>query len=886
MKTSEIADRFLNYFEKRGHLVKPSASLVSSNPTTLFTIAGMIPFIPYLLGEEKPESKRMASLQKCVRTLDIDEVGKTTRHGTFFQMLGNFSFGDYFKKEAIGWAWDLLTSPLEEGGYGIEKDRLFITVFKDDEESKEAWKNLGVQESHIQSLGMEDNFWTTGGPGPGGPCSEIFLDQGPEYGEALGPAGNERRYIEIWDLVFENYEVDNVQSKTNLHIAGELKNKNIDTGMGLERLSYLLNGKKNIYEIDEVFPVIEACELLSGKNYGSDPVSDTHMRIVADHVRSAMMIMADGVKPSNLARGYVLRRLLRRSIRSLSLLGAPDRILLPELMGVSQKAMREEYPELENKISSIQAEAEKEEEIFRRTLERGSDMLSSAIQKAKSEKKERIDGKAAFQLHDTFGFPIELTREIARESGLEVDEEGFKAQMAIQKGRARQDAVTKRHNVDVAVYDEAKKRLKEEQKFMGYQTLSSSGTVLEILSEKGPVEKACKGETVDLILDSSSFYFERGGQLADRGEIVSPTGVCEVLDVQQPVKGLTVHHCKVEEGEILAGQKVDTLVDEERRNALARSHTATHILHQSIREVLGPDAVQSGSVVDADYLSFDYKSDRAPSKEELFAIEEMVNMKIMEDLPVKAEQMPLQKAIEEGAMHLFSDKYSPIVRVVSIGQDGWSKELCGGTHLSSTGKAGQFIIVSEFSNGAGIRRIDAFVGKKAYLQNHLNHQTVKNLSSIMSCLPQELETKASGLLSGLKSAQKELSGFKEEKIEAKIKDLAASGKSIFVEDMGRDVSIDLLRKAATSLMSKMQNKAACCFLYGISLSAPIVVAASNKLAIAEGIKANDLVKAFCSAIKGGGGGSAAFAQGGGKEDQNVKEGVKAVNTMLEAFKAQ
>lgn len=886
MKTSEIADRFLNYFEKRGHLVKPSAPLASPAATTLFTIAGMIPFIPYLLGEQQPESKRMASLQKCVRTLDIDEVGKTARHGTFFQMLGNFSFGDYFKKEAIGWAWDLLTSPREEGGYGLEKDRLFITVFKEDKESKEVWRNLGVEESHIESLGMEDNFWTTGGPGPGGPCSEIFLDQGEEYGAASAPSSNEKRYIEIWDLVFENYEVDNVQSKTNLHIAGELKNKNIDTGMGLERLSYLLNGKKNIYEIDEIFPVIEACELLSGKIYGSDPVSDTHMRIVADHVRSAMMIMADGIKPSNLARGYVLRRLLRRSVRSLTLLGAPERSLLPELIGVSQKAMSEEYPALAEKVSSIQADAEKEEEIFRRTLERGNEILFSAISKAKAEKKERIDGETAFQLHDTFGFPIELTREIAEESGVRIDEEGFKNQMAIQKGRARQNAVAKRHNVDVSIYDEARKRLENEQKFAGYQTLSSPGTVMEILSEKGPVEKASKGETADLVLDSSSFYFERGGQLADRGEIISPTGVCEVLDVQQPVRGLTVHHCRVEEGEVFVRQTVNTVVDKERRAALSRSHTATHILHRVIREVLDPNAVQSGSVVDADYLSFDYKYDRAPSKEELFAIERMVNMKIMEDLPVAAEQMPLEKAIEEGAMHLFSDKYSSIVRVVSIGEDGWSRELCGGTHLSSTGRAGQFVIVSEFSNGAGIRRIDAFVGKKAYLQNHLNHLTVKNLASAMSCLPQELETKASSLLSGFKSVQKELLSFKEEKMEEKVKALAASGGSIFAEDMGQDISIQLLRKAATSLISKLQNRPACCFLYGISLSAPIVVAASNKLAVAKGVKANDLVKAFCTAINGGGGGSASFAQGGGRENQNLEDGIKAVKEKLKAFKIE
>ncbi len=472
MRTSEIAKRYLDYFSKHDHLVMPSASLISPNPTTLFTIAGMVPFIPYLLGEQTPPHKRMASNQKCVRTLDIDEVGKTTRHGTFFQMLGNFSFGDYFKEEAIHYAWELLTTPQSEGGYGFDPEKLWVTTYTDDEEARSIWKNEGFDPEHMQIFGMEDNFWTTGGPGPGGPCSEIYVDRGPEYGKDGGPAADETRFIEIWDLVFENYEVDNVKSKTDLHIVGELNQKNIDTGAGLERLAYLMQGKQNIYETDEVYPVIEAAEQLSGRKYGEDAAADVKFRVVADHVRSALMIMSDGVRPSNVGRGYVLRRLLRRTIQAMRVLGVTEPVI-PHLLPVSKDAMVASYPELEKTFHDVSESAYGEEDAFRRTLDNGIEILDVAVNKAKKTSDPVVSGDDAFTLHDTYGFPIELTLEMAADQGVKVDEAKFRELMSEQKSRARADALKKRHNVDLSVYDDFKKTLVQPIDFLGYTDMSA-----------------------------------------------------------------------------------------------------------------------------------------------------------------------------------------------------------------------------------------------------------------------------------------------------------------------------------------------------------------------------------------------------------------------------
>ena len=453
MRTADIAKRYLDYFAKHDHLIVPSASLISPNPTTLFTIAGMVPFIPYLMGEQTPPKRRMASNQKCVRTLDIDEVGKTTRHGTFFQMLGNFSFGDYFKEEAIHYAWELLTTSQDEGGYGFDPEKLWMTTFTDDDEARSMWINEGVDPEHIQKMGMEDNFWTTGGPGPGGPCSEIYVDRGPAFGKEGGPIADENRYIEIWDLVFENYEVDNVKSKTDLHIVGELENKNIDTGAGLERLAYLLQGKNNIYETDEVFPVIEAAEQLSGLKYGENEDADVRFRVVADHVRSALMIMSDGVRPSNVGRGYVLRRLLRRTVRSMRMLGVTDPVL-PTLFPTSKAAMEASYPELNDTFHEVSESAYGEEDAFRRTLETGTTILDVAVNKAKSDSAEPVvAGEDAFKLHDTYGFPIELTLEMAAEQGVKVDEAKFRELMAEHKLRPEDVKKAKKEKVIRKVLD-------------------------------------------------------------------------------------------------------------------------------------------------------------------------------------------------------------------------------------------------------------------------------------------------------------------------------------------------------------------------------------------------------------------------------------------------
>ncbi len=549
MRTSEIAKRYLDYFAAHDHLVVPSASLISPNPTTLFTIAGMVPFIPYLMGEQTAPHPRMASNQKCVRTLDIDEVGKTTRHGTFFQMLGNFSFGDYFKEEAIHYAYELLTTPQDKGGYGFDPEKLWMTTFTDDEEARSMWKNEGVDPEHIQIMGMEDNFWTTGGPGPGGPCSEIYVDRGPEFGVEGGPIADENRYIEIWDLVFENYEVDNVKSKTDLHIVGELENKNIDTGAGLERLAYLMQGKNNIYETDEVYPVIEAAERLSGHKYGENEALDVKFRVVADHVRSALMIMSDGVRPSNTGRGYVLRRLLRRTVKAMRALGVQEAVM-PTLFPTSKAAMEASYPELNKTFHDVSEAAYGEEDTFLRTLESGTEIFDMAVNKAKESGKDVVSGADAFTLHDTYGFPIELTLEMAEEQGVKVDEAKFRELMAEQKSRARADALKKRHNVDLSVYDDFKKTLVKPIDFLGYTDFSARATVLGIMQEgKGSVPAVTGPANIEVILDRTPFYAEAGGQLADQGEILSDDGaVLEVDDVQKPIKDLIVHQSRLNEG--------------------------------------------------------------------------------------------------------------------------------------------------------------------------------------------------------------------------------------------------------------------------------------------------------------------------------------------------
>ncbi|MCH9275247.1 alanine--tRNA ligase [Bifidobacterium amazonense] len=885
MRTSEIAKRYLDYFGKHDHLIVPSASLISPNPTTLFTIAGMVPFIPYLMGEQTPPKHRMASNQKCVRTLDIDEVGKTTRHGTFFQMLGNFSFGDYFKEEAIHYAWELLTTPQDQGGYGFDPEKLWMTTFTDDEEARSLWKNEGVDPEHIQIMGMEDNFWTTGGPGPGGPCSEIYVDRGPEYGVEGGPIADENRYIEIWDLVFENYEVDNVKSKTDLHIVGELENKNIDTGAGLERLAYLMQGKQNIYETDEVFPVIEAAERLSGRKYGEDEKADVKFRVVADHVRSALMIMSDGVRPSNVGRGYVLRRLLRRTIQAMRVLGVTDPVI-PELLPVSKDAMVASYPELNDTFHDVSEAAYGEEDAFRRTLDNGIQILDVAVANAKKNADPTVSGDDAFTLHDTYGFPIELTLEMAADQGVKVDEAKFRELMSEQKSRARADALKKRHNVDLSVYDDFKKTLAKPIDFLGYTDFSARGTVIGIMQEgKGSVPAVTAPANIEVILDRTPFYAEAGGQLADQGEILSDDGaVLEVDDVQKPIKDLIVHQCRLTEGTLVVGSPVNANIDLERRGAIARSHTATHMVHKALREELGPQATQRGSEDAPNRLRFDFQWSKAPSKTVMNAVEARVNEKLRDNLAVTTKEMKFDDAIALGAMHLFGEKYGDVVRVVSIGEDGWSRELCGGTHVDHVGKIGMVNIMSEASIGSGVRRVDALVGQGAYDFNAREHALVSQLSDKLNARPDELAERVNTLLAKLKESDRRLAAMYESQLAAAMPALVAETRAsaapvkVAAKNVGHFGSFDALRKTVLDVRGQLGDEAPVVVaLAGVSEDdKPMVAVATNEAARKAGIKAGDLVRGASKILGGGGGGKPDFAQGGGADASKIDEAVAAL----------
>ena len=885
MRTSEIAKRYLDYFAAHDHLVVPSASLISPNPTTLFTIAGMVPFIPYLMGEQTAPHPRMASNQKCVRTLDIDEVGKTTRHGTFFQMLGNFSFGDYFKEEAIHYAYELLTTPQDKGGYGFDPEKLWMTTFTDDEEARSMWKNEGVDPEHIQIMGMEDNFWTTGGPGPGGPCSEIYVDRGPEFGVEGGPIADENRYIEIWDLVFENYEVDNVKSKTDLQIVGELENKNIDTGAGLERLAYLMQGKNNIYETDEVYPVIEAAERLSGHKYGENEALDVKFRVVADHVRSALMIMSDGVRPSNTGRGYVLRRLLRRTVKAMRALGVQEAVM-PTLFPTSKAAMEASYPELNKTFHAVSEAAYGEEDTFLRTLESGTEIFDMAVNKAKESGKDVVSGADAFKLHDTYGFPIELTLEMAEEQGVKVDEAKFRELMAEQKSRARADALKKRHNVDLSVYDDFKKTLVKPIDFLGYTDFSARATVLGIMQEgKGSVPAVTGPANIEVILDRTPFYAEAGGQLADQGEILSDDGaVLEVDDVQKPIKDLIVHQCRLTEGTLVVGTQVNANIDLNRRGAIARSHTATHMVHKALREELGPQATQRGSEDAPNRLRFDFQWSSAPSKQVMSAVEARVNDRLRDNLAVTTKEMKFDDAIALGAMHLFGEKYGDIVRVVSIGEDGWSRELCGGTHVDHVGKIGAINIMSEASVGSGVRRVDAVVGAGAYEYNAREHALVSQLSDKLNARPDELAERVNTLLAKLKESDRRLAAMYEDQLAAMVPQLvedtrnSAASVKVAVRNVGHFGSFDALRKIVLDVRARLGEDAPVVVaLAGVSADDKTMVAvATNAAARDLGIKAGDLVRGASKMLGGGGGGKPDFAQGGGTDASKIDEALKAL----------
>jgi alanyl-tRNA synthetase len=863
------------------HQVVPSASLLLDDPNLLFVNAGMVPFKPYFLGQETPPYQRAVSVQKCVRTLDIEEVGKTTRHGTFFQMCGNFSFGDYFKEGAIELAWDLVTRSQADGGYGLPEDRLYPSVYEDDPEAVALWRRItGLPDDRIVRLGKAENYWSMGVPGPGGPCSEILIDRGPEFGaDRDWDAGD--RYLEFWNLVFMSEELSAVRSKSDFDVVGPLPSRNIDTGMGLERVAYLLQGKANMYEIDEIFPVIERASLLSGRSYGKDHDDDVRFRVVADHVRSAMMLISDGVTPGNEGRGYVLRRLLRRAVRSMRLLGVEDRSL-PELFPVSRDKMALSYPEVATDWERISTVAYAEEDAFRQTLRTGTTIFDLAASEAKASGQPALSGTKAFALHDTYGFPIDLTLEMASEQGLAVDEEGFRRLMAEQRDRAKADARSKKgQHTDAHAYREVADSLGRAVEFTGYSEVVSETAVRGIVDGSGSsVRAASAGDEVELVLDRTPFYAEGGGQLADQGVIELGSGArLQVLDVQAPIRGLVVHQVMVLEGEVTVGQPGQALVDIERRRSISRAHTATHMVHKAFREALGDTATQAGSENAPGRFRFDFSATGAVPASAMADVEARVNDLVLADLAVHAETMSQDEARRSGAMALFGEKYGDQVRVVSVGD--WARELCGGTHAGRSGQLGVIKLLGESSIGSGVRRVEALVGGDAYRFLAREHVLVAQLSEVLKVRPEELPERVNDVVERLRTAEKEIERVRVQQLLAAAGRLAGEAKDVygvsFVGHRADGAGAGDVRKLALDVRGRLRRGApGVVAVIGSSGGRPAVVVAVNDEARAWGLSANTLVRAATGLLGGSGGGKDDVAQGGGTDLARADEALVAV----------
>ena len=881
MDTAEIRRRFIAHFEERGHQVVPSASLLLDDPNLLFVNAGMVPFKPYFLGQETPRYKRAVSVQKCVRTLDIEEVGKTTRHGTFFQMNGNFAFGDYFKEGAIEHAWELITGSRDEGGYGFHPDKVWVTVFQDDDESAGLWRKIaGLPEERIQRRGLKDNYWHMGVAGPGGPCSEIYIDRGAEYGPDGGPVVDEDRFLEIWNLVFMQSELSEVRSKEDFDVRGDLPSKNIDTGMGLERVAYLLQEKQNLYEIDQIFPVIETASQMSGRRYGADHQDDVRFRVVADHVRSAMMLIGDGVTPGNEARGYVLRRLLRRAVRSMRLLGVEDRVL-PELFPVSRDKMKLSYPEIESDWERISTVAYAEEDAFRSTLKAGTIIFDLAAGEAKRSGQTQLAGSKAFALHDTYGFPIDLTLEMAAEQGLSVDEGEFRRLMTEQRERAKADAQAKKgKHAGGHAYREVADSIGHAVEFTGYDQVVSEGAVRGILSGGGVTRSAREGDEVELVLDRTPFYAEGGGQLADHGLIELAGGATvQVLDVQSPITGLIVHQARVLSGEIAVGEQAQAVVDIERRKSISRSHTATHMVHKAFREALGETATQAGSENAPGRFRFDFSASGAVPGSAMEDVEARVNDLVLADLSVHAEVMSQEEARRSGAMALFGEKYADEVRVISVGD--WARELCGGTHAGRSGQLGVIKLLGESSIGSGVRRVEALVGNDAYRFLAREHVLVAQLSEALKVRPEQLPERVSDLVERLRNAEKEIEKVRVAQLLASAGELAANAVDVYgVRFVGHRVdgaNAGDVRKLALDIRGRMTpSTPSVVAIIGSTNGKPAVVVAVNDEARSWGVSANALVKVAATALGGSGGGKDDVAQGGGADVAGIDQALRDV----------
>jgi alanyl-tRNA synthetase len=892
VQTHEIRKRFLDHFVKAGHTEVPSASVILDDPNLLFVNAGMVQFVPFFLGARTPPYETATSVQKCIRTPDIDEVGITTRHNTFFQMAGNFSFGAYFKKGAIELAWSLLTNPVSEGGYGFDPEKLWATVYLDDDEAIALWQEVaGLPLERIQRRGMADNYWSMGIPGPCGPCSEIYYDRGPEYGIDGGPEANEDRYIEIWNLVFMQNERGEGTSKDNFEILGPLPRKNIDTGMGVERIACLLQGVDNVYETDLVRPVIDVVAGIAPRGYGQgNHTDDVRYRIIGDHSRTAAIIIGDGVTPGNEGRGYVLRRLLRRIIRAAKLLGV-ERPIMAELMTTVRDEMGPSYPELVTDFERISRIAVAEETAFNRTLAAGSKLFDDAAESTRAAGQSTLSGSDAFTLHDTYGFPIDLTLEMAAEAGLTVDEEGFRGLMAEQRQRAKADAAARKQaHADLSAYRDLVDGGPTE--FTGFDELSSQATILGVFVEgkRVPVvdHESAQGQRVELILDRTPFYAESGGQIADEGVITgtgsSATAKAAVTDVQKIAKTLWAHRVTVESGEFVEGDTVTAEVDAQWRHGATQGHSGTHMVHAALRQILGPNAVQAGSLNRPGYLRFDFNFQGALTDAQRDQVEEVTNQAVQADFAVNTFNTGLEQAKAMGAMAMFGENYPDVVRVVEIGGP-FSLELCGGTHVRSSAQIGPVTLLGESSVGSGVRRVEAYVGLESFRHLSKERALMAGLASSLKVPSEEVPARVANLVERLKVAEKELDRVRLANARAAAVNAAAGAETVgkvrlVAQRMAGGVSAGDLRSLVGDIKGKLGAEPGVVALIaeGEDDSVPFVVAV-NAGAQDLGLSANDLVKQLGAAVNGRGGGKADLAQGSGK-------GAAGIDAALAALRAE
>ncbi|MEB3024131.1 alanine--tRNA ligase [[Mycobacterium] crassicus] len=891
MQTHEIRKRFLDHFVKAGHTEVPSASVILDDPNLLFINAGMVQFVPFFLGQRTPPYATATSIQKCIRTPDIDEVGITTRHNTFFQMAGNFSFGDYFKRGAIELAWTLLTGSVSDGGYGLDPERIWATVYLDDDEAIGLWQEIaGLPLERIQRRGMADNYWSMGIPGPCGPSSEIYYDRGPEFGVDGGPVANEDRYIEIWNLVFMQNERGEGTSKEDFEILGPLPRQNIDTGMGVERVAFLLQGVHNVYETDLVRPVIDVVAIRAPRGYdtGND-ADDVRYRIIADHSRTAAILIGDGVSPGNDGRGYVLRRLLRRVIRSAKLLGIEGPIV-GELMATVRDAMGPSYPELVTDFDRINRIAVAEETAFNRTLTSGSKLFEDAAAATRSAGVTVLSGSDAFALHDTYGFPIELTLEMASEAGLQVDEAGFRTLMAEQRQRAKADAAARKHaHADLSAYRELIDAGPTE--FTGFDELTTEARILGIFvdGKRVPVvsHEDVAADRVELVLDRTPLYAEAGGQIADAGTISGgPAGssLATVTDVQKIAQTLFVHTVNIDSGEFVEGDTVTAAVDAAWRKGATQGHSGTHMVHGALRQVLGPNAVQAGSLNRPGYLRFDFNWQGALSDEQRSQVEVVANEAVQAAFEVHTFTEELEKAKARGAMAMFGEKYPEKVRVVEIGGP-FSLELCGGTHVHNSAQIGPVTILGESSVGSGVRRVEAYVGLESFRHLAKERALMAGLASSLKVPSEEVPARVANLVERLKAAEKELDRARLANARAAASNAAAGAEQIgsvrlVAQRMSSGIGGGDLRSLVGDVRGKLGEEPAVVALIADGEDSVPYVVAANAAAQELGLRADDLVKDLAAAVSGRGGGKADLAQGSGKDSTGIDAALAAIRAAV------